>query len=52
MSRATWTPWARLLWDGLCRGLCATGAFLAMQNGFAMTTPGDAPIRSDATSGV
>ncbi|MCE4554370.1 hypothetical protein [Pelomonas cellulosilytica] len=52
MSRAQITHWAHTLWAGLCHGLCETGAMLAMQNGCAVTVPGDAARRSEATSGV
>lgn len=52
MSRAQWSSWAYQLWDGVCHGLCATGAFLAMQNGIAMPMAGDAAARSHTTSGV
>ena len=52
MSRAPWSSWVHQLMDGLREGLCRTGAFLAMQNGFAMTAPHDVAGRPHTHSGV
>lgn len=52
MSRAQWAGWAHQLLDSLRDGLCRTGAFLAMQNGLAVTASHDVPTRSHANSGV
>lgn len=54
MSRAELKSWATTLWEGLCQGLCQSGALMAMQNGLQPGLPEAhrALARSQANTGV